>query len=87
MFVTEESHILGVRFEVNEKCNWNTLDGVNFVSAFVLENRKPINVWRPSDKQKEHRSTKEKIERPTRIEMEQARNCLYSLAVNDGDKL
>jgi hypothetical protein len=44
MFVTEESHILGVRFEVNEKCNWNTLDGVNFVSAFVLENRKPINV-------------------------------------------
>jgi len=44
LFVTEESHILGISFEVNEKWKWNTLDRVNFVSAFVLKNRKSINV-------------------------------------------
>jgi hypothetical protein len=35
LFVTEESHILGICFEVNEKCKWNTRVRVNFGVAVL----------------------------------------------------
>jgi hypothetical protein len=53
----------------------------------TIKNRISIYVWRPSDKEKKRRSTKEKVEKPTPKQMEQAWKCLYTLAANDGDKL
>jgi len=35
LFVNEESHMLGIRFEVNEKCKWDTRVRVNFGSAVL----------------------------------------------------
>lgn len=35
LFVTEESHILGIRFEVNETWKWNIRARVNFGNAVL----------------------------------------------------